>query len=389
MRRMSHSSLATRASPLRVVDMGSGKGYLTFPSRALSEMPRPSRSSKPGASVDLCKIRWPATTNSRRVSRSRGRFPPLRRTLRVLIALHAVTPRRTMPARGIAAGARLLVVAPCCQKETTPAAHTPAGAGRRVRHGIFQERQAESSPRVACATARMGPVYRTKSRIHSTEHTAKKPDDAAIKTASRRQPRRCCEQATEGIRQILRHCRQRRPNTSTSSFVGHLTAQGESRVGENLRRSSPRVGPCAAIVAAPPTPIEFSGRVTADGKTKLALTDKATAITQWLEAGEEFRGYGSPLLCDGGSRVRQEGGHEIRLALASPKSSALPARVRCTRCAASARQRRRDPPRTRFAPISDTRRARSPYHTEKESSSSRSPISSGPTRATGISPIAR
>jgi len=43
-------------------------------------------------------------------------------------------------------------------------------------------------------------------------------------------------------------------------------------------------------VAAEPG-IEFSGVLTDQGKTQLALTDKATGTTRWLEAGADFNGY--------------------------------------------------------------------------------------------------
>ena len=46
-----------------------------------------------------------------------------------------------------------------------------------------------------------------------------------------------------------------------------------------------------AAVRAADTPLEFSGVLTADGKTRIALTDPVTTVTQWVEPGEEFKGY--------------------------------------------------------------------------------------------------
>lgn len=37
--------------------------------------------------------------------------------------------------------------------------------------------------------------------------------------------------------------------------------------------------------------IEFSGVLTADGRTRIALTDVASKTTRWLEAGDVFNGY--------------------------------------------------------------------------------------------------
>jgi LysM repeat protein len=76
--------------------------------------------------------------------------------------------------------------------------------------------------------------------------------------------------------------------------------------------------------------IEFSGVLTANGKTKVALTDPATKDTQWVETGEDFKGYSV-----GRYDAKEEavfvkkGGREIRLPLVASKittgaSSALP-----------------------------------------------------------------
>jgi LysM repeat protein len=46
-----------------------------------------------------------------------------------------------------------------------------------------------------------------------------------------------------------------------------------------------------AASAADQPALEFSGVLVADGKTKIALTDKATGTTTWLEPGKDFHGY--------------------------------------------------------------------------------------------------
>jgi LysM repeat protein len=48
---------------------------------------------------------------------------------------------------------------------------------------------------------------------------------------------------------------------------------------------------CAVLLRAAGPAIEFTGVLVADGKTRIALTDKASSTTQWLEPGSEFNGY--------------------------------------------------------------------------------------------------
>jgi SAM-dependent methyltransferase len=170
---------------LRVVDMGSGKGYLTF---ALAEVFR-HRATVRGVEarpelVDLCN----------RVAREAGFAPQLSFTAGtiaetpldacdVLIALHACdTATDDALARGVAAGARLLVVAPCCQKELRRQLSAPPVLADALRHGIFQERQAEFVTDALRAQLLEWAGYRTKVfEFISTEHTAKNLMIAAIK----------------------------------------------------------------------------------------------------------------------------------------------------------------------------------------------------------------
>jgi SAM-dependent methyltransferase len=177
------------ADALRVADMGSGKGYLTF---ALSEL-LGARAMVQGIEarqelVDLCN----------RVARESGLAPRLNFTAGaiadipldacdVLLALHACdTATDDALARGIKAGATLLVVAPCCQKELRSQLAAPPVLAEALRHGIFRERQAEfvtdalRSQLLECAG------YRTKVfEFISTEHTAKNLMIAGIKTGPR------------------------------------------------------------------------------------------------------------------------------------------------------------------------------------------------------------
>jgi len=101
----------------------------------------------------------------------------------VLIALHACdTATDDALARGIAAGAKLLVVAPCCQKELRSQLTPPPVLADALRHGIFQERQAEFVTDSLRAQLLEWAGYRTKVfEFISTEHTAKNLMIAAIK----------------------------------------------------------------------------------------------------------------------------------------------------------------------------------------------------------------
>jgi hypothetical protein len=115
----------------------------------------------------------------------------------VLIALHACdTATDDALAKGVAAGAKLLVVAPCCQKELRRQLTPPPVLADALRHGIFQERTAEFVTDSLRASLLEWAGYKTKVfEFISTEHTAKnlmiaaikshEPGDAAVATRTR------------------------------------------------------------------------------------------------------------------------------------------------------------------------------------------------------------
>lgn len=173
-------------APLRVTDMGSGKGYLTF---ALAEV------LGARAVVDGVEARPELVALGRDIAARHGLAGRLRFTAGriadtplaacdVLIALHACdTATDDALARGHAAGARLMVVAPCCQHELRPQLRAPAVLADALRHGIFQERQAEFVTDALRAQLLEWAGYRTKVfEFISTEHTAKNLMIAAIRT---------------------------------------------------------------------------------------------------------------------------------------------------------------------------------------------------------------
>jgi hypothetical protein len=170
---------------LEIADMGSGKGYLTF---AVAELFR-ERARVRGIEVrrdlvDLCNRVAQHSGLASVLGFEAGAIADTQVTAcDVLIALHACdTATDDALARGIGAGARLLVVAPCCQKELRRQLRPPAILESALQHGIFQERQAEFVTDALRAQLLEWAGYRTKVfEFISTEHTAKNLMIAAIK----------------------------------------------------------------------------------------------------------------------------------------------------------------------------------------------------------------
>ncbi len=110
----------------------------------------------------------------------------------MLIALHACdTATDDALAQGIASQAALLVVSPCCQKELRPQLTAPPVLAPALRHGIFQERQAEFVTDALRALLLECAGYRTKVfEFISTEHTAKNLMIAAVRERGAGDPQR-------------------------------------------------------------------------------------------------------------------------------------------------------------------------------------------------------
>lgn len=170
---------------LRVFDMGCGKGYLTF---AASEL-LGDRAEVQGVEVradlvDFCNQTAAEQGLAQRLSFTVGSISSVEAgAADVLIALHACdTATDDALAKGVLAGATLLVVAPCCQKEVRPQI-VPAGVlSAALRHGIFRERQAEFVTDAVRAQLLEWAGYRTRViEFISTEHTAKNTMITAVK----------------------------------------------------------------------------------------------------------------------------------------------------------------------------------------------------------------
>lgn len=176
-------------APLEVVDMGAGKGYLTFAIATVLGK---------GAHVRGVEARPELVALCNAAAQGHGFAPELEFTagtiadtpldnLDILIALHACdTATDDALARGIDAGANLLIVAPCCQKELRRQLQAPPVLAGALKHGIFQERQAEFVTDALRAELLEWAGYRTKAfEFISTEHTAKNLMITAIKTHAR------------------------------------------------------------------------------------------------------------------------------------------------------------------------------------------------------------
>ncbi len=171
--------------PLTLMDMGCGKGYLTFALAA---------HLGPHARIIGVETRPELVTLCNQVAHAEG-FSHLSflagdiattpvKDLDVLVALHACdTATDDALAKGIAAGASLLVVSPCCHKELRPQLTAPPVLTDALRHGIFQERQSEFVTDAMRAGLLEWAGYRTKVlEFISTEHTAKNLMIAAIRS---------------------------------------------------------------------------------------------------------------------------------------------------------------------------------------------------------------
>ena len=166
--------------PVEIADMGCGKGYLTFATHDYF-----NRVAERAANVTGIEARPELVEKCERIARTAGcarltfqagtiqsaRFAELD----VLIALHACdTATDDAIHQGVEAGAALIVVAPCCQKEVRPQLQPAAVLAPALRHGIFLERHAEFATDALRALLLEWAGYDTKVfEFIATEHTAK------------------------------------------------------------------------------------------------------------------------------------------------------------------------------------------------------------------------
>lgn len=163
-----------------IVDMGSGKGYLTF---ALYDHLQNNLKLKPRITgielrqhlVDFCNELSEKTgfANLRFIAQDINAYQPER--IDMLIALHACDIATDLAiAKGIKANAKIIVVAPCCHKQVRKEMRGSKAMQSVLQHGILEERQAELLTDGIRALLMEAHGYRTKVfEFISTEHTSK------------------------------------------------------------------------------------------------------------------------------------------------------------------------------------------------------------------------
>lgn len=136
-------------SALRVADMGCGKGYLTFAAwhllRDQLKMDATVLGLDAQASVIASAQQAAKSISAQGLEFSTGTIQDAALpAVDILIALHACNDATDLALRrGVEAGARIIVVAPCCHKDVRRCLGTPPPLGPLLQHGLFKERFAE------------------------------------------------------------------------------------------------------------------------------------------------------------------------------------------------------------------------------------------------------
>lgn len=177
---LKNHEMLSSGSPIKVVDMGSGKGYLTF---ALYDYL--TTQLKLNASVAGVEVRQDLIDKCNAIAKS-SNFEKLNFELGyigdytldktdILIALHACdTATDDAIAKGMAANAELIICAPCCHKQIRKSMTESQGLDSVLQHGILKERQAEIVTDAIRALIMEANGYKTKVfEFISTEHTGK------------------------------------------------------------------------------------------------------------------------------------------------------------------------------------------------------------------------
>ncbi|MEI6823521.1 MAG: SAM-dependent methyltransferase [Bacteroidota bacterium] len=163
-----------------IVDMGSGKGYLTFALYDYLTNTQKKNVAMTGVEfreelVDACnEIAKKAEYN--KLTFVKGSIEKTELShIDILIALHACdTATDDAIYRGISANAQLIVVAPCCHKQIRKEFNVSNELSNVVKYGILKERQAEIITDSLRAMLMEAFGYKTKVfEFVSTEHTPK------------------------------------------------------------------------------------------------------------------------------------------------------------------------------------------------------------------------
>jgi len=177
---------------IKIVDMGSGKGYLTFAAydylkNGLGVEVEITGVDSKQPLVALCNdlAKMVEFTGLKFVHGDIENFPVSE--VDILIALHACnTATDDAIFKGILTEAKLIVVAPCCHQELRPQLKPPKMLRNVLKHGILLEREAESITDGLRALLLEKSGYETKVfEFISTEHTPKNNMIVGTKTEIR------------------------------------------------------------------------------------------------------------------------------------------------------------------------------------------------------------
>jgi SAM-dependent methyltransferase len=184
------SSDMKQAEQIRVVDFGSGKGYLTF---AIEEYLRRNLGLKARVTgvelrEDLVRL---CTTAARRLaidglSFAQGdirSFTP--EAINIMIALHACDMATDYALHlGIRSGASIIMCAPCCHKQIRPQMQSPPVLKPMLKHGIHLGQEAEMVTDALRALLLEATGYETQVfEFIALEHTSKNKMILAVKGA--------------------------------------------------------------------------------------------------------------------------------------------------------------------------------------------------------------
>jgi SAM-dependent methyltransferase len=191
--------------PVEIADMGCGKGYLTFATHDYFNLVANRAANVVGIEarpelVEKCQA-LARSAGCARLDFQAGTIQSAQfTTLDVLIALHACdTATDDALLQGVQAGAALIVVSPCCQKELRSQLQPAAVLAPALKHGIFQERHAEFATDALRALLLEWAGYDTKVfEFISTEHTAKN----LMITATKRHGHIHTEAAAANVREL-------------------------------------------------------------------------------------------------------------------------------------------------------------------------------------------
>jgi hypothetical protein len=180
----------TREATLSIVDIGSGKGYLTFAlydhlTTTLGRDCRMTGIELRSDLVDFCNgvARQLGFSGLSFVAAQANQAE--RSSVDIVIALHACdTATDDAMAFGVAADAKLILSAPCCQHELAPQLEDAAdGLRGLIKYPLLKQRQADLVTDAARALLLEASGYKVKViEFVSTEHTSKNILIAAIKS---------------------------------------------------------------------------------------------------------------------------------------------------------------------------------------------------------------